>query len=317
MARVILILLRLPIKANILIDQSGCARLADFGLLTIISDPKYLLSSSSHTQGGTVRWMSPERIAPNRFGFKDGRPTIPSDCYALAMVVYETITGNLPFHKDADLTVFMKIVEGERPPRGAKFTDSLWGMLGQCWTPGPTDRPSIEAVLQCLETVSSFPEPSSPGVGGEMDEDDAYSDSTTNSSGTPNWTSDAVITEGIAATSSGLSYLAGPPIPTSTAPEEEIGATSYLLPSSYYKIRNVEGISGGHFTNPEDSRGRSRALSFTDSITQRVVGSRFQEFETDSGTYGRLPMGSPIHINETTDTDYPISRNVSSDGSTH
>ena len=163
-------------KANILIDQSGCARLADFGLMTIITDPKHLLSSSSHTQGGTVRWMSPERIAPERFGFKNSRPTISSDCYALGMVIYETISGNLPFHKDADLTVFMKVVEGERPPRGVRFTESLWGVLKQCWESKPNIRPSIEGVLQCLEMISSLSEIPSPGVDDEMEEDGDESD---------------------------------------------------------------------------------------------------------------------------------------------
>jgi len=112
-------------KPNILIDRRGHARLTDFGLLTIISDPKYLSSSSSHPQGGTVRWMSPERIAPERFGFKNSCPTKSSDCYALGMVIYETISGNLPYHRDTDITVFMKVVEGERPPRGAGFISGL------------------------------------------------------------------------------------------------------------------------------------------------------------------------------------------------
>lgn len=73
------------------------------------------------------------------------------------------------------------------------------------------------------------------------------------------------------------------------------------MPSSYYKIRNVEGVSGGNFTDPEDSQprtGRSRELSFTDTITQRVVGSRFQEVNRDSAAYGRLPIGTPVHVNE-------------------
>jgi len=173
----------LPVKANILIDQTGCARLADFGLLTIISDPKYLLSSSSHTQGGTVRWMSPERIAPDRFGCKNSRPTVSSDCYALGMVIYETISGHFPFHKDTDLAVFMKVVEGKHPPRGAKFTKSLWGMLERCWASGPSGRPSIEDVLQCLEAVSNLSEPTSPRAGEGTDEDGDDWDSATNSSG--------------------------------------------------------------------------------------------------------------------------------------
>ena len=173
----------LPGKANILIDQTGHARLADFGLLSIISDPKYLLSSSSHTQGGTARWMSPERINPERFGSKDGRPTKPSDCYALGMVAYETVSGKVPFHKHADLIVFMKVVEGERPPRGDRFTNSLWKVLERCWAPQPNDRPTIEDVLQCLEVASDFSEPPSPRADEGMDEDSNGWDTATSSSG--------------------------------------------------------------------------------------------------------------------------------------
>jgi len=94
--------------------------------------------------------MSPERIAPEQFGFKNSRPKISSDWYALGMVIYETISGNVPFHKDTDLTVILKVVvKGEHPSQGAKFVKSLWGMLERCWASGPKDRPNIEDVLQC------------------------------------------------------------------------------------------------------------------------------------------------------------------------
>jgi len=176
------ILPKLPTKVNILIDETGHARLADFGLLSIILDPRYHLSSSSHTQGGTARWMSPERIAPQRFGFKNSCPTTASDCYSLGMVIYETISGNPPFHKDADLTVFMKVVEGERPPRGVRFTESLWGVLELCWAPQPNDRPSIEDVLWRLGVVSSLSEPL-PGADEGMNDDDDDWDAETDSSG--------------------------------------------------------------------------------------------------------------------------------------
>ena len=182
-ARVTTILPSLPDKVNILIDETGRALLADFGMLSIISDPKYLLSSSSQTQGGTTRWMSPERIDPERFGLKDGRPTIPSDCYALGMVIYETISGNLPFHKHADPTVLMKVMVGERPPRGPGFTKDLWGMLEHCWAAEPNIRPRIEDVHQCLEMAPDSSEPSSPGADEEMDVDDGGWGTATSSSG--------------------------------------------------------------------------------------------------------------------------------------
>ena len=126
--------------------------------------------------------MSPERIAPERFGFKNSRPTISSDCYALGMVVYETISGNFPFHKDTDLTVSMKVVDGKHPSQGGKFTKSLWGMLEHCWAAKPNDRPSIEDVLRRLEMASNSSEP--PSRAGEgMDEGGDDWDSATTSSG--------------------------------------------------------------------------------------------------------------------------------------
>jgi len=156
-------------KANILIDQTGHARLADFGLLTIVSDPANLLSSRSFTQGGTARWMSPELINPQRFGFENSCPTKSSDCYAFGMVIYETISGRLPFHKYTDLTVFVKVLEGERPLREAGFTNSLWEILELCWVPQPDARPRIEDVLHCLEGSSQSGE-SSSRLHGEVDE---------------------------------------------------------------------------------------------------------------------------------------------------
>jgi len=115
--------------------------------------------------------MSPELIAPHRFGLKNSRPTKPSDCYAFGMVIYETISGHLPFHEDTDLTVSVKVLEGKRPPRGAGFTKALWTMMEQCWTSQSHDRPSIEDVLRCLETSSHSSEPLSPEVDEGMETD--------------------------------------------------------------------------------------------------------------------------------------------------
>ncbi|KAF9791125.1 kinase-like domain-containing protein [Thelephora terrestris] len=149
--------------ANILIDQTRRARLADFGLLTVISDPENPLPSSSYAPGGTARWMSPECIFPQNFGVKTSRPSKPSDCYSLGMVIYETISGNPPFHEDRDLAVFVKVLAGERPHRELGFVNSLWYMLERCWMPQPSDRPSVENVLQCLETCSDWTEKGAEG----------------------------------------------------------------------------------------------------------------------------------------------------------
>ncbi|KAF9786165.1 kinase-like domain-containing protein [Thelephora terrestris] len=145
--------------ANILIDETGQARLADFGLITIVSDSANATSSNSHAHGGTTRWMSPELIDPEYFGFEKSRATKSSDCYALGMVIYETISGNVPFQGYRNHTVSIKVVRGERPRREANFEESLWKMLESCWASKPNDRPSVEDVLRSLEKVSYSREP--------------------------------------------------------------------------------------------------------------------------------------------------------------
>jgi serine/threonine protein kinase len=174
-------------KANILIDENGHARLADFGLLTIVSDPTNFTSSNSVVTGGTTRWMSPELLAPDNFDLEDSRPTKESDCYALGMVIYEILSGQVPFAPLKDFIVMRKVVDGERPgrPDGAKgvwFTDDVWETANLCWVAQAGNRPNIEAVLECLERVPRTWKPPYPQVDEDVrvsEDDDWTTDLTT------------------------------------------------------------------------------------------------------------------------------------------
>ena len=158
------------VKANVLIDEARRARLADFGLLTVVSDTSNLISSTSITQGGTYRWMSPELFDPERFGLEDSRLTKHSDRYALGMLIYEVLSGRVPFSQHHDFIVVGRVLKGERPerPQGADgrwFTNEVWGILEGCWKPTPRDRPRIKDVLECLDNTSmSWTRPSSQTV---------------------------------------------------------------------------------------------------------------------------------------------------------
>ncbi|KAF9781558.1 kinase-like domain-containing protein [Thelephora terrestris] len=165
--------------ANILVDQNGHARLADFGLLTIVSDPTYFTASTSAATGGTARWMSPELFHPERFGLDHSRPTIESDCYALGMLIYEVLSGQVPFPRCNNYVVIRKVLDGERParPEGAKevwFTNDLWRTLALCWETQARNRPSIGDVLEFLEQAAGTWKPLPPQVdkGAESDESD-------------------------------------------------------------------------------------------------------------------------------------------------
>lgn len=160
-------------QANILIDGNDHARLFDFSLVTMAVGQS--TDTSLLVKGGTVQWMSPERIDPERLGLKDGRPMKESDCYALGMVVYEVLSGQTPFAPWKAVLVVQKVLEGERPRRpegegGALFTDSIWRMLELCWKHQPHERISAEDVLPYLEGTPLLPLPPSD-VGGVVETD--------------------------------------------------------------------------------------------------------------------------------------------------
>lgn len=145
-----------------MIDQTCHARVADFSLLTLVSDPGSQMSSGSHSQAGTARWMSPELIDPKRFNIDKSRRTKSSDCYAFGMVMYETMSGQLPFYEERNsLTVFTRVLYGEHPTREDVFTDDLWEVVERCWTAQPEGRPHIEDILRYLEGLSPPSEPPS------------------------------------------------------------------------------------------------------------------------------------------------------------
>jgi len=173
-------------KANILINNSGRACLADFSLLTIVWDQSAVISSWS--EYGSVPWMSPELLTPSPQPLtpsprlltpspEGGRPTKESDCYALGMVIYEVLSGDTPFAPYKGTAVIVKVLGGGRPerPQGHKgwlFTDVMWRVMELCWDARPNKRLSAEDVLQRLER-NQPPSGPPPNVGGRADSTDS------------------------------------------------------------------------------------------------------------------------------------------------
>ena len=111
--------------------------------------------------------MSPELFDPEKFDLKDSRQTKYSDCYALGMVMYEVLSGRVPFSRHHGPAIIGAIIKGERPRRprereGTWFADGVWDVIERCWKASPGDRPGIKDVLQCLEGVSRSWTPPSP-----------------------------------------------------------------------------------------------------------------------------------------------------------
>jgi len=144
--------------ASILVGNTGAARVAGFGLMTMADPSTALFSESVVSSAGTFCWMSPELLDPSRFG-SNGRPTRESDCYALGMVIYEVLTGRRPFHHLHAFSPIIAVLRGERPakPLDAEslgFSDKLWELVQLCWSESSSDRPTAQRLLEYLSGIS-------------------------------------------------------------------------------------------------------------------------------------------------------------------
>ena len=70
-------------KSNILIDNDRSARIADFGLTSLLPHLSISISVTAPALGGTLPWMAPELLDWT------SPPSSESDIYALGMVIYE------------------------------------------------------------------------------------------------------------------------------------------------------------------------------------------------------------------------------------
>ena len=131
--------------ANLLLTEEGKIKIADFGIARVQYGKR--LTAAKHTLG-TVAYMSPEQIR--------GEPPVShrTDLYTLGCVLFELLTGKLPFNPDSTAQMLFQHLD-EPPPRVTSLVLDcpVWLdlLVGQLLEKDPLQRPhDATAVAQAL-----------------------------------------------------------------------------------------------------------------------------------------------------------------------
>ncbi|HEY7512993.1 MAG TPA: serine/threonine-protein kinase, partial [Vicinamibacteria bacterium] len=116
-------------SANIMLDGGGRARVMDFG----IAKPEAAPGGASGYVVGSPEYMSPEQA---RGVTVDAR----SDLYALGVVVFETFTGEVPFHADSPVRTLLLHLEASPPLDSPSLPPALVPVLRRALAKEPGER---------------------------------------------------------------------------------------------------------------------------------------------------------------------------------
>jgi eukaryotic-like serine/threonine-protein kinase len=137
--------------ANLLFDAHGIVRVADFGLARALAEASW--TEPVGTVVGTTRYAAPEQVS----GALDGR----ADLYALAIVLVESCTGEVPVVGDTAIGTLA--ARAHRPIEGPEVLGPLAPVITRAGKPDPADRYSdaaaMGAALAAAARVLPLPEP--------------------------------------------------------------------------------------------------------------------------------------------------------------
>jgi serine/threonine-protein kinase len=149
--------------ANILVERaSGRVVVSDFGLARLIRSPRSI--SPSHGLVGTPEYWSPEQAA--------GQDTAaPSDLYALGCILYELLSGRLPFEGEGRLAAGLRRIHRDAPSLADRCRDApheACALVDALLARAPEARPSALETARALRADAAvLPRAASsePGTG--------------------------------------------------------------------------------------------------------------------------------------------------------
>lgn len=126
---------------NILVSTGGYAKLADFGVATLLEEgsaaveaaTETMFKTSAGTAVGTLAYMSPEQAQARRL---DAR----SDIFSFGVVLYETLAGRRPFQGATSVALLHAILHDPPPPLPDHLPAPLRAIVDKALEKEPADR---------------------------------------------------------------------------------------------------------------------------------------------------------------------------------
>ncbi|MEK7326925.1 MAG: serine/threonine-protein kinase, partial [Chloroflexota bacterium] len=100
--------------SNVLVDSRGGVFLTDFGIAKLMEGAAHFTATGAIT--GTPAYMSPEQAQGDKIDLR-------SDIYSLGIVLYEMVTGRVPFEAETPLAVILKQLQAPLPPPSSLVPD--------------------------------------------------------------------------------------------------------------------------------------------------------------------------------------------------
>ncbi|TLG78447.1 Stk1 family PASTA domain-containing Ser/Thr kinase [Vagococcus zengguangii] len=118
---------------NILMDEQGNVKIADFGIAIALSETSL---TQTNTLLGSVHYLSPEQA-------RGSMATRQSDIYALGIILYELLMGKVPFEGESAVSIALKHFQSDMPSVREQYPDipqSLENVILKATTKEPSDR---------------------------------------------------------------------------------------------------------------------------------------------------------------------------------